>query len=117
MQKFKILVCGGRDYNDRERIYRVLDNAAKALGDIIIIHGGANGADKISGDWASERNFDVEVYPADWDKYKKAAGFIRNSQMLNEGKPDIVLAFPGGKGTAMMISIAEKAGVKVRKYQ
>lgn len=55
----------------------------------------------------------VEEYPADWARFGKSAGYLRNKQMLEEGKPDLVVAFPGGRGTANMIAIAMKAGVKV----
>jgi predicted Rossmann-fold nucleotide-binding protein len=53
------------------------------------------------------------IFPANWPKHGKGAGFIRNQQMLNEGKPDLMIAFPGGKGTADMIEKAIKAGIKV----
>jgi len=52
-------------------------------------------------------------FPADWSRHGKSAGPIRNRQMLIEGRPDIVVAFPGGKGTANMIKQAVEAGVKV----
>jgi UDP-N-acetylmuramoylalanine-D-glutamate ligase len=55
----------------------------------------------------------LEVYPADWKLHGKSAGHIRNQQMLDESKPDIVIAFPGGRGTANMIKRAKKAGVEV----
>ena len=63
--------------------------------------------------WAKDNNMKLKVYPADWELHGKSAGPIRNQQMLIEGKPDLVLAFPGGKGTAHMVSIAKKKGVKV----
>lgn len=80
--------------------------------EITIIHGCANGVDTIAGGWA-KGYYNIEEYPAQWDKYGKSAGFIRNKQMLEEGKPDIVIAFPGGKGTKMMVDLAKKAGVEV----
>lgn len=81
--------------------------------DITIISGCAKGADQIGIDWAVINWCKLEEYPADWKKYGKAAGSIRNKQMLEEGKPDVVIAFPGGKGTAHMVKIAKEAGVKV----
>jgi hypothetical protein len=81
--------------------------------DITIIHGCATGADSAASDFAST-NFCLELgFPADWAKYGKKAGYIRNKQMLDEGQPDLVVAFEGGKGTTMMIDLARKAGVKV----
>ncbi len=81
--------------------------------DITIIAGGATGVDRAAIDFAIINYCIWMEYPADWKKYGKAAGFIRNKQMLDEGKPDLVVAFPGGKGTAMMVTLANQAGVKV----
>ena len=53
------------------------------------------------------------AYPANWKKHGRAAGPIRNKQMLEEAKPDLVIAFPGGAGTANMVKQAREAGVKV----
>ena len=110
----KILVCGGRDFDDRDLFYKAMK---PYLYDktVSIIHGAAPGADTIAGDWAHAFGHQVESFPADWTKYGKRAGYIRHTQMLNEGKPDMVVAFPGGKGTSMMIKLAEAAGVPVVK--
>lgn len=108
----KILVCGGREFADRDLFYKAMK---PYLYDktVSIIHGAAKGADTIAGDWAHAFGHQVESYPADWNKYGKRAGYIRNTQMLNEGKPDLVIAFPGGKGTAMMVKLAKAANVQV----
>ena len=81
--------------------------------DIFIISGGATGVDSVAIDWAVTHWCGFKEYPADWGKFGKAAGYLRNKQMLNEGKPDIVIAFPGGKGTANMIKLAKNAGIKI----
>lgn len=81
--------------------------------DIHVISGGATGADSAAIDWAVVNWCTFDEYKADWDRYGKRAGFIRNQQMLDEGKPDIVMAFPGGNGTNDMVSKARMAGVKV----
>ena len=108
----KVLVCGGRDFNDQPFLYGVLDSFG--FGPITtIIHGAARGADSMAGKWARDRKIPELVFPADWNLYGKQAGPIRNQQMLDQGQPDIVVAFPGGRGTAHMISIASKAGVIV----
>lgn len=109
----RLLVCGGRDFTDRDWLYSVLDDIKPA----VVIHGAAPGADTLAGDWAKERGVPVEAYPADWDKHGRAAGPIRNSRMLREGKPDLVLAFPGGRGTANMVKQAGQAGVGVMKAE
>ena len=67
----------------------------------------------MAGKFAEWARIPVKEYPADWQKHGRAAGPIRNQQMLDEGKPDLVVAFDGGRGTADMIARAEKAGVRV----
>lgn len=113
-----ILVCGGRDFNFKKLIFHVLDTFSDDLEEHgmkieKLVHGGAPGVDTISGQWAEKEGIEVEVYPADWKQYGKRAGYIRNQQMLKEGNPDGVLAFPGGKGTKMMVKLAKSAKVSV----
>jgi hypothetical protein len=83
---------------------------------ITIISGEARGADTLAKEYATECGWDYEGYPADWRVYGKGAGYVRNRQMLVEGKPDLVVAFPGGNGTKMMTELAMKADVPVRIY-
>lgn len=78
-----------------------------------IICGGATGADQLAADWAAYRQVPKVVVRADWEKHGKAAGPIRNQTMLEEWSPSLVLAFPGGRGTADMIRRAKKADVRV----
>ena len=105
----RVLVCGGRDFINRKLLYETLDE----LNIEFIISGGARGADLLAVEWANNMFIDYVVYPADWDKFKRSAGPIRNRQMLVEAKPDLVVAFPGGVGTANMIKQAQKAGIEV----
>ena len=77
-----------------------------------MIHGDASGADRLAGEWAKERCIEVLARPAEWKKHGRAAGPIRNQAMLAE-KPQLVVAFPGGKGTADMVAKAKKAGLEV----
>lgn len=109
----RILVCGGRDYRDRNAVFRALDALHRKRGISAIIQGGADGADYLAWQWADERCVRYETFNADWKTHRKAAGPIRNQQMIDEGKPDGVVAFPGGSGTADMIARAERAGLKV----
>lgn len=81
--------------------------------DVTIISGEAAGADSIATDWAVVNWTDYQGYPADWKKHGRKAGAMRNHLMLTEGKPDLVVAFPGGRGTAHMVQIAKEAGVEV----
>ena len=109
----RILVCGGRDFNDYKWLKQVLDGYLKTANDpIFIVSGMARGADALAALWASENSEQVNLmgFHADWATQVKAAGPIRNQQMLTEGKPDLVIAFPGGKGTADMIRRSEKQG-------
>jgi orotate phosphoribosyltransferase len=112
----RVLACGGRTYTDSWRIDDELDTLASTAQLAPISHvivGDALGADMLIAWWARRRGKPVTVYEADWKKHGKAAGPKRNATMLREGKPDVVLAFPGGKGTANMITQARKAGVHV----
>jgi hypothetical protein len=113
VQQVRVLVCGGRDYDDRERVYFVLDEYHRKHGISVLIHGAAKGADSLAASWAEARSIPVEAYPAKWKEYGRRAGFLRNTEMLHTGKPDAVIAFPGRKGTKMMCDIAEEAGKKV----
>jgi hypothetical protein len=121
MNEFRILVCGGRNYADASLLNATLDNIvanirATASGQSVrLIHGAARGADSLAAAWASSRGLAATAYPAKWDIHGRSAGFVRNKQMLDEGQPHLVVAFPGGAGTAMMIRIARSAGVTVKE--
>ncbi|BAQ18361.1 hypothetical protein GL4_2928 [Methyloceanibacter caenitepidi] len=78
-----------------------------------MIHGNATGADALAGFWAIAVGVPILAFAADWNKHGRAAGPIRNKQMLDEGKPDLVIAFPGGRGTANMVRQARERGVEV----
>lgn len=105
----RILVCGGRDYADECCVSETL----LSLGPTLIIQGNAAGADDIASRWAEANHVPVMPFPADWGTFGRKAGPIRNQRMLDEGKPDLVVAFPGGAGTADMVRRAKKAGVQV----
>ncbi len=105
----KMLVCGGRDYFDAERIDLVLD----ILGPSHVIHGDAKGADALAANWAERRGVSHECFKADWHLHGDSAGHKRNLLMLVAGKPQLVVAFPGGAGTGNMIGQAMQRGVPV----
>jgi hypothetical protein len=116
MNALRVLVTGGRDYSDRANVYLVLNRLHLLDGGIkVLIEGGARGADRLAREWALASQVPVETYPAEWETYGKSAGYRRNKQMLEEGKPDLVVAFPGGKGTANMVELATKAKVPVQR--
>jgi hypothetical protein len=107
----RVLVTGGRNYDNVKRVENVLDICHIRFPDLQIIQGGAKGADFIAKSWAQKRNVSCVTYNADL-KLGKKAGILRNITMLDEGNPDIVLAFPGGTGTKHMIEISKKKGIK-----
>lgn len=118
----RLLVCGGRDFQDSPKVFQLicdeLDWHDVALDcPHTIISGAARGVDTLAYNWAETYGVPIEEYPADWEKYGKGAGHIRNQQMLDEGKPDKVLAIQGGKGTADMVRRARKANIPVQEVR
>jgi hypothetical protein len=113
-----ILVCGGRDYKNKQKVFKALDLFFPHECEeepLSIIEGGATGADELARLWAESNNIEYHHCPADWEKHGKSAGPIRNQEMLDTYKPDIVLAFKGGRGTQNMIDKAMKKGIIVLK--
>ncbi|MCR6673261.1 DUF2493 domain-containing protein [Devosia ginsengisoli] len=111
----RVIVCGGRVYGNRRRLHAVLDAAVQRLGLDHVIAGGAMGADSLAAEWARLRDIPIDVFKAHWGREGKAAGHIRNARMIEQGKPDLVIAFPGGRGTANMVGQALAAGIPVHK--
>lgn len=104
-----IIVTGGRDFDDYNKVAEVLE-----LFDIgLIIQGGASGADSLAKRYATLADIECKTFEADWNKHGKAAGPIRNRLMLIEHPNAVVVAFPGGRGTANCIEQALKAGMLV----
>ncbi len=110
----KVLVTGSRSWKDFTRIKEVIDALPD---DAEIIHGAARGADSIAGGIAAARGLKVTAYPANWKRYGKLAGPIRNDQMLALG-PELVLAFWNGysTGTLHTINGARTLGIEVRVH-
>lgn len=86
----RLLVCGSRHYKNYDIILKAISRFPNLE---VVIHGAARGADSLAGTAAQELGKKVERFPADWEKHGKAAGHIRNQQMLDEGDPDFVLGF------------------------
>ena len=109
----RLLVCGGREYgatiDEQNRLFASIARLAPS----IIIHGGASGADTLAGRWATANGVPVLIFRADWDRYGRNAGSIRNAYMISHGQPDRVLAAPGRAGTADMVRRARAAGLIV----
>ena len=109
----RILVCGGRDFRSFAFVDRHLRLVHEKHGISVVIEGDADGADRLAKRWAIMMGIPVETYPADWSGLGRRAGPIRNRRMLDEGKPDAVVAFPGGDGTRDMVNVARNKGVPV----
>jgi len=106
----KILICGGRDCDPLQvrdylnnNIKKIFSDLSLGYYDITIIQGGARGADHGAKLFADQHTYHMMEFPADWKKHGKAAGPIRNRQMIVEGNPDLIIAFPGGSGTMNMV--------------
>lgn len=112
----KVLVCGGRDYNNQIYLKKSLDAFHKNNSITKLVSGGAKGADSLAYYWAKDNNIETAVYKADWNKYGKSAGPIRNIEMLDKENPDIVIAFPGGRGTEHMIKVSKERKINVITY-
>jgi hypothetical protein len=112
----RVLVCGGRHYADQAMLFGVLDMLSEERVINCVIQGGASGADKLARLWAISRNHHIDTFEADWPLHGKAAGPIRNQRMIDEGKPTLVLAFAGGRGTADMVRRARSAGIPIQQF-
>ena len=106
----RVVVAGGRSYPDRDRLREIL-SARFQPGDILVSGACSTGADKMAEEWARDHGVPVERHPADWNAHGSAAGPIRNRQMAEAA--GLLIAFPGGRGTANMIEEARKRGVEV----
>ena len=113
MEGLRVLVCGGRNYHNQEHVWTTLSelDAKQPIG--LLIHGAATGADRLAQAWALNRLIPDREFDSNWPKYGGAAGAIRNQHMIEEGKPDLVVAFSGGPGTADLVQRAKLHGVKV----
>lgn len=109
----RMLITGGRDYAERNFLFAVLDRVHAKHPVTLLIEGGATGADRLGRVWAIARGVEYKTCEADWGKYGKRAGFVRNNAMLREEKPDFVVAFRGGRGTGNMVNLANDAHVPV----
>ena len=115
-ENFKVIIAGSRGFSNykllKDTCNSVLKDKKKSY-NIIIVSGGAKGADKAGEQYAKDCDFDLEIYPADWKKHGKSAGFRRNEQMAEVA--DGLIAFWDGKshGTEHMIKIAEEKGIEV----
>ena len=109
----KVIIAGTRDFNDYAFLKKNVDYFLQDFNPnkIEIVSGNARGADKLGERYAKEHNLPVKLFPANWDKYGKRAGYLRNQEMANYS--DVLIAFwdEKSKGTKHMIDIAKKQGL------
>jgi len=118
-EKFRVIVAGSKDFNDYDFLKEKLDHLlAKKLEDfeINIVSGTAVGADKLGERYANENGFDIHRYPADWNKFGKSAGYLRNVQMAENADACVVFRVNNSKGSTHMINIANEKNILVRYY-
>ncbi len=114
-EQFFLLVCGGRKFSDHDQLFTVLDLILVDHPRMSVIHGAAEGADTLAGEWCAKRGIIAYSFPAKWKQDGiYSAGPIRNERMLRERKPSSCVAFYGGSGTADMVRRCRKAGVPVQ---
>ena len=112
----RVLVCGGRDFADSALLYGVLDELNRTKTIVCVIEGDAPGADRLAGQWARRNQIDLKVFAPEYDQFgPRLTPPLRNQRILDEGQPDLVVAFPGGGGTKDMVRRAAKAGVAIHK--
>ena len=109
----RVLITGSRNFANEALMREVL---CQLEAPVELCHGGARGADTLAGDIAQSLGYEVCVYPANWEKYGKRAGSLRNQEMLDDFKPEVVIAFPlpGSIGTWDMVQRAKAADIPVR---
>lgn len=122
LNSYKVIVAGGRDFDNYEFLKEKLDETFESLGDldahpIEIISGMADGADTLGIKYAKEHKLTMVLYPANWDKYPRMAGILRNMNMLVTATH--LVAFWDGKshGTKHLIEIAKEKGIPVWIYK
>ncbi len=109
----RILVCGGRSYADFTSVSKALVNIHLSIGILFLIHGGVSGADALANTWAVKYRVPVKSYPPNWEAHGERAVGIRNALMIADGKPHLVVAFPGGPGTVDLLEKVTAAGLPV----
>lgn len=111
---FKVIIAGGRDFNDYDLLSYKLNRILKNKTDIQIVCGMARGADSLGERYAKENNYLIKEFPANWDKYGKAAGYIRNKEMAEYADACVCFWDSKSKGTKHMIDLATEQGLDLR---
>ena len=112
---FRVIIAGGRDFLNYPLLRQTMDHLLINVQDeVVIVCGKARGADSLGEQYAKERGYQIHAFPADWERFGKAAGFIRNEDMAQNA--DALVAFWDGqsRGTKNMIDLAHRYHLKVR---
>ena len=112
----KIIIAGGRYFNDYEALCKVCDHMLSKQSDIEIVSGTANGADKLGERYAKDRGYKIKQFPANWNLYHKSAGYLRNKEMAEYADSLIAFWDKSSKGTKHMIDLARKYELKVKVH-
>lgn len=109
----RVVVTGGRDFTDKDFVWKHLDHVHQKTPIALLIQGDARGVDRLCRDWAIYNHVPVEDCPADWDTLGKRAGYIRNQSMIDNYHPELCVVYPGGRGTADMVGRVRKASIRI----
>lgn len=112
---FRVIIAGGRDFDYYQLLKATMDKLLCNITDeITVVCGQAKGADTLGEQYAMEKGYTIDYYPAQWKLYGKRAGYLRNEQMAQNA--DALAAFWNGesRGTKNMIELAKRYGLKVR---
>lgn len=117
---FKVIIAGSREFDNydmlKEKCDKILSRKVNEGEEIVIVSGAAKGADTLGEKYAEEKGYKIERYPANWDKYGKRAGYLRNKKMAEVSNACIVFlsSKAENKGSKMMISIATEEKLLIR---
>ena len=110
----KVIIAGGRDFNDYDLLCQKIDKILSKQTDIEIVSGRAKGADQLGERYAKEHGYFIKMFPADWNRYNKQAGYIRNEDMANYADALIIFWNNESKGSQHMINIAKQQNLLIR---
>ena len=117
MGRLKVIIAGGRDFNDYDSLKSFCDHLLQNKDDVEVVCGLARGADQLGKDYAEKMGYPVARFPAQWDEFGKSAGYIRNEQMAKYADAVIIFWDGNSKGTKHMIDLAKKHELNLRIFR
>ncbi|AOV17982.1 hypothetical protein BJI67_13750 [Acidihalobacter aeolianus] len=109
----RVLVAGGTSDNAHSRVYHALYSVHERWSIGCVMHGGSSETDSLAQAWADQQGIPTEIYAAEWRRLGFAAGPARHGRIFDEGRPDLLVAFPGGRGTPDLVARARASGVPI----